>query len=356
MQSWFPDLVLRRDISQKTKFQNVKGGWRKSCSTGSAITGFHGHFILVDDPLSPHEAVSEKKLETATDWFKETLPTRMVDQSITPTILIMQRVHEEDPSYVMLNQGTPVRHICLPATADEEVARPKGVLTNYGKTKLLDPIRLNKDVLFSAERRLGTVSYEGQYGQRPMARTGGMFKIDRLIVERINRSLLDPKKIVRYWDKAATKDGGAFTVGLKMALLKDGRIAILNVVRGQWDSGARNAIMKQTAEMDGKAVVIYTEQEPGAGGKESAEATVRLLAGYRVRLDRPSGDKAVRADPFSGQVNTGNVVLQNAEWNADYIKELQGFPDRVRFKDQVDASSGAFNNLTTPPVRIGAIQ
>ena len=40
----------------------------------------------------------------------------------------------------------------------------------------------------------------------------------------------------------------------------------------------------------------------------------------------------------------GNVRLVRAAWNGPYIEELAAFPNH-RYKDQVDASSGAFNKL-----------
>ena len=87
------------------------------------------------------------------------------------------------------------------------------------------------------------------------------------------------------------------------------------------------------------------EQEPGSGGKESAEATIKNLMGFSVYKDRPVGDKVKRADPFSVFVNNGNVRMLRAFWNDLYIDELTNFPNST-FKDQTDASSGAFAKLS----------
>ena len=90
---------------------------------------------------------------------------------------------------------------------------------------------------------------------------------------------------------------------------------------------------------------IAIEQEPGSGGKESAETTIRNLAGWRVTADRPTGDKVVRAEPYAAQVQGGNVLLVKGAWNQDFIDEHVSFPVG-RAKDQVDAASAAFNLLT----------
>ena len=90
---------------------------------------------------------------------------------------------------------------------------------------------------------------------------------------------------------------------------------------------------------------IHKIKEPGSGGKESAQNTVKNLAGYDVEVVRPSGDKAIRAMPFSSQVNMDNVYMAPGEWNKEYLNELTLFPNS-KYKDQVDASSGAFTLLT----------
>jgi len=153
---------------------------------------------------------------------------------------------------------------------------------------------------------------------------------------------------VRFWDKAGTTEKenkrAAWTVGLKMHRLASGKFLVEDVKRGRWASEERERIILETAQADGHGVEIWQEQEPGSGGKDQAQATIRNLAGYSIRSDRPTGDKAVRADPYSVQVNVGSVFLLTAVWNKDYVDELKDFPFST-YADQVDASSGAFNKL-----------
>ena len=106
----------------------------------------------------------------------------------------------------------------------------------------------------------------------------------------------------------------------------------------------REAIVQETARMDGTSTIIWLEQEPGSGGKESAQASILGLAGFIVYADRPTGDKASRADSYSVQVNNGGIRLLKAPWNRDFIEEHRFFPFST-YKDQVDAAAGAFNKL-----------
>jgi len=58
--------------------------------------------------------------------------------------------------------------------------------------------------------------------------------------------------------------------------------------------------------------------------------------------------------PYAAQVEAGNVILKNAEWNRDFTDEHFNFPNSS-FKDQVDAAAGAFNKLNTKSKQYAAI-
>ena len=266
----------------------------------------------------------------------------------------MQRLHQDDPAgHILAKQKENVRHICLPGEIRNyrRQVRPVDLIENY-KDDLLDVNRMSWKVLKDLESDLGQYGYAGQIGQDPSPPGGGMFKVDKFLI--INQNQYPPAReilhTVRYWDKAGTEGGGgAFTVGVKMTQLIGNRWLVEDVKRGRWASHEREYVIRQTAEMDGYNVDVWEEMEPGSGGKESAEGTIRNLAGFKVYAERPTGDKAFRADPFSVQVNNGNVILLNGEWVHLYKEELRFFPFSTH-KDQVDASSGAFNKLVNKKV------
>lgn len=334
---------------------------------GMSPTGFHAHFILVDDPLDPQQAkrVSETEMEAANNFMSEVLPSRKVDKDTAITWLIMQRLHQNDPTGHLLKKGKGegIRHICLPATKSNKV-RPLRLRRRYGKEGLMDPQRLSMKVLDEARKDLGTFGYAGQYDQHPVPRGGGMFKTGRIDIE--EPPSLGSKQwvsITRGWDKAGTKDGGAYTAGVKIGRWrpagapKDGSEDdwwILNVKRGQWDSFEREQNIKQTAIADKRRTVIGIEQEPGSGGKESAQLTVKRLAGFRVRVIPAVGSKEERADEWSTQVNAGNFRCAPGEWNEAFLDELKHFPLGT-YKDQVDGGSVAFAISAKPTRKVGAL-
>lgn len=363
---YFPNVMIRPDSDNKTNYridyytkspvtgkrERHSSGQRVSCSCMGKITGIHAHMIIIDDPITPKGADGAVLVQTE-KWMKETIYSRMVDKEITAVAMVMQRIHEQDPSGLWIRQakeeGKRLKHICLPATLTKNVA-PAG-LAKYYKDGYFDPVRLGVGALKKQEMALGPYGFAGQYMQTPVPAGSGMFQTERfLIADSVDYN--DVKETVRYWDKAGSYNTGAYTVGLLMHKLEiEGhpKWVVADIVRGQWEAAEREKVIRQTAERDGTKVKIYIEQEGGSGGKESAQHTVANLAGYTVGIDRPTGTngedaKSTRAGPYAGQVNAGNVYLLRALWNSCYIDELRHFP-LSKYKDQVDASSGAFNML-----------
>jgi len=360
-QEIYPELNIKEDKDTKGNFQVAKkvfgsvgrrqaempGGSRYSTSVGGTLTGFHGDILIIDDPLNPSQAASDIELGNANRWMEQTLSTRKTDKAITPTILIMQRLHQDDPTgHMLAKQKENIRHICLPGEILNYRAKvsPPEVIQYY-KDDLLDVNRLTWTVLKDLEADLGQYGYAGQIGQDPTPPGGGMFKVDHFQVLNQLPPAPDIHGTVRYWDKAQSMEKGSpYTVGVKMSKIVGGRWLIEDVKRGRWSTHEREKIIRETAEADGSRVTVWMEQEPGSGGKESADGTIRNLAGFAVYAEKSTGDKAFRADPYSVQVNNGNVMLLNGMWNREFVEEHRFFPFST-FKDQVDASSGAFNKL-----------
>lgn len=181
-------------------------------------------------------------------------------------------------------------------------------------------------------------------------------------------------QIVRGWDLAATPDTGSndpdWTVGTKMAKDATGRFYILDV---RWKRGSPHDVQEfilNTASEDGKGVAISIPQDPAQAGKWQAVDYTRRLAGYNVRTSVesrtvPGADstpsqqsaKITRFSPFSAQAEAGNVKLLRGEWNKRLVDELEAFPEG-RHKDSADATSRAFNELTTAhrPARVSTLR
>jgi predicted phage terminase large subunit-like protein len=358
----YPDLDIKSDKDTKGNYKIVRhvpsrvngrydreviGGNRYSTSVGGTLTGFHADIFIWDDILNPKQSLSDLLIEQANRWIDETASTRKTNKLVSVMIGIMQRLHQNDPTNHLLGKRkTNLRHFCLPGEIRNyrHLLKPAS-LAQYYVNDLFDVNRLSWEILSELEQDLGQYGFAGQIGQNPAPPGGGMFKVDGFQMTSETIRKVEYRKTVRYWDKAGSDRGsGPYTVGVKMSRLRNGMYIIDDVKRGKWSSNRREDIILQTAKADGQDVAILIEQEPGSGGKESAEGTIRNLAGFHIERDIPTGDKVKRADPFSVQVNNGNVLLRVADWNRDFKEEFALFPNST-YKDQVDASSAAFNYL-----------
>jgi len=365
--SYYPWLKIREKHDNKSEYQIAfqeigkrsvgkryeNGGTRYTTSVGGTITGQHGHAIFIDDPINPKqaEATSDINRDAANSWMDRTVSTRTKDKEVTPTCIIMQRLHQDDPTAHRLNlHGIKTKHISLPGEIVGEIneVTPPELASNY-VDGLLDPVRLSRRVLDDLKVLLGPYGYAGQVLQRPVPPGGGMFKIAKFIILASQPPQEKEIQDLWYWDKAGTQDGGDYTVGVLMAQMRKTypgpKYIIKKVVRGQWGPAPRENIIKREAQVTGFRTYIYVEQEPGSAGKDSVAATVKNLAGYRVKADPPTGKKEIRAEPLCAQVEMDNVGIVNGPWVEPFLKEAEFFPFGGKYDDQIDAASGAFNAL-----------
>jgi len=256
-----------------------------------------------------------------------------------------------------------VRHICLPGELTDKVNPPE--LRERYTDGLLDPVRLSRVALDQSRQELGSYGYASQILQDPVPLGGGMFKVDKLnLFDECTRRLTD---IVRSWDKAGTKDAGAYSVGALLGKDTANQTWILDVKRDQLAAADREQLIAKTADEDEAFVASLTtathaprfttllEVEGGSGGKESGENTVANLAGHRVVTQHPTGDKESRAYPFASQVGGGTVNVLKRHWTRDYVEELRFFP-HSKYKDQVDASGQGFNWLSKKRLVVGGLR
>src|SRR5437764_13218088 len=114
---------------------------------------------------------------------------------------------------------------------------------------LLWPARFDRDTLTALKRSLGAYAAAGQLQQQPVPEGGGMCRREWFAV--LEAAPTDVVARCRFWDCAATRDGGDWTVGTKIARTRRGPYVVEHVVRGQWSPGGVDRLVPQTGEGDG---------------------------------------------------------------------------------------------------------
>ncbi len=174
---WGEIFRLTDDENRKTYFSNDKKGWRLATSIGGHGTGEHPDRIVYDDLLSAQQAESEAERQGVRSWLNGTMSTRGAARGVR-TVLIMQRLHEEDPAAHLLSQGgweslvLPMRYepnrmsvTCLGWSDPRKV-----------EGEWLVPARYSEEVVAAIEKKLGPYNSASQLQQRPAPASGGLFQ------------------------------------------------------------------------------------------------------------------------------------------------------------------------------------
>jgi predicted phage terminase large subunit-like protein len=321
------------------EFVKREGSFRNTTVMGQ-INGMGLSLGVIDDPMKGRAEASSKTIRDKTwSWLTDDFFGRFTDDA--GLIMIMTRWHLDDPAGRWLEHFPNTRVLRYPAIAEEdEEFRKKG--------EPLFPEHKSLEFLLDRKKVLTEAGWQSIYQQRPIAAGGDMFPGERFrVISSVDRNAV--RRSIRYVDKADTQDGGAFTACALVHDMKDGTTVVEDMLRGQWTALERDTRILQAAEADKKTCPRYSiwfEQEPGSGGKESAESSVRKFRGFNVQLDKVTGSKEVRAEPYAAQVQAGQVSLVAGSWNRLFIEEHEQFPFG-KYMDQVDATAGAFNKLAS---------
>ena len=319
------------------EYVGYNGSFRNTTVMGQ-INGMGLDFGVIDDPMKGRAEASSKTIRDKTwGWLTDDFFGRFSDKA--GLLMIMTRWHLDDPLGRWIEAFPNTKVLRYPAIAEvDEEYRKKG--------EALFPRLKPVEFLMERKKVLTLAGWQSIYQQSPIAAGGDMFPTERFnVIGSVDRKQI--RRSVRYVDKAGTAGDGAYTCAALVHDMKDGTTVVEDIVRGQWSALDRDERIMQAAQTD-KAICpryeIWFEQEPGSGGKESAESSVRKFKGFTVKLDKVTGSKEVRAEPYAAQVQAGQVSIKAAGWNREFLTEHEEFPNG-KFKDQVDATAGAFNKL-----------
>jgi len=339
-QTYFPEITILHTTEAKSHFKNNFNGERYATSTGESRIGIHAHLIIVDDPLNPKEAESEPQRNTANKHISQTLSTRKVDKKVTVTIIIMQRLHENDPTGHMLKKGKDIKHICLPAELSNKV-KPEEVKAMY-VNGLLDPVRMDAAVLSEAKTDLGSFGYAGQFKQEPADIGGGILKrhwFGRFTIEQMIQRATELRvtPVFQYViDGAYTDDPDNDATGIQCCC-KIGNLAYIldvSIVRKEFPDLIQH--IKQFVAKNGMVAQSRIYVEPKATGKSIVQQMKAQTSLAIVEDENPESSKLVRAVAITPFVEAGRVLLlDGAPWVESYLDEVTTFP-KAAHDERVD--------------------
>lgn len=311
-------------------WRNNYGGIRYFTSVGGGVIGKHAHLIIWDDLIDVERSESEKFRKKAITHLTKTLITRKKNKKVAPTIGIMQRLHENDPTGYMLSQKKiKVNNIRLPASLADGEVKPKE-LEQYYINGLLDPVRLSPDVLLENKTILGSYGYAGQFGQNPAPEEGGMVKKAWFKYARFEDV---PDNIV--WDLWID---GAFTektkndpCGLMMCGfdVRKKMLYVRHAYSKHMELPELLADVKEYAPKHGyNPKRSRARVEPKASG-HSIQQMLRAkgMSAMLIMGTIVSDGKSARLSTASPRIEAGSVTLVEGDWNEEFVNQICTFPN-----------------------------
>lgn len=351
LEKWYRDLFPGTRIEKSTEVEltTTKRGFRLATSVGGVLTGRGGDLIIIDDPVKPQDAMSEVARAKARDWLENTLFTRLNDKVHGNIIVVMQRLHEDDPVGHLLEKGGWT-HLNLPAIADErsEILIGPGRYYIRRAGELLHPEREPEFALERMKIDLGSAMFSAQYQQAPVPPEGNLIHWDWFKYYEGNPPF--PRKagdtIFVSWDTAMkANDLADYSVGTVWHVRNGMRdIHLMDVVRERLDFPT---LRQRVTALHTKWNADFTLIED----KGSGTALIQDLRSQRgrisVRKSEPIGDKVMRMATASPLIEEGRVYLpRTARWLDAFRSEIMAFP-RGRHDDQVDSLSQALEYVRT---------
>ncbi|MFX9108610.1 phage terminase large subunit, partial [Acinetobacter baumannii] len=341
--------------SWKTTVDGYDAGHVYSASMGGQVTGrragtladkgFTGAIIL-DDPLKPEDAFSQTARRKANRKILNTVNSRKA-KSDTPIILIMQRLHVEDPTNFVLTGNVPGEweQISIPALIDDEYISklpehiqrkiPRDVERDAKGRQSYWPLKESLQSLLQLEQggqdkdgaTVSRYTFASQYMQNPKKLGGDLVK-----AEWFPRYLeLPVLKWRAVWADTAqkVKKHNDFSVFLCAGLGYDNNLYIIDVKRGKWEAPellkeAKAFINKHKDSNTKIGKLRYMAVEDKASGTGLIQSISRETT-LPIRAIQRDEDKLSRTMDVILYVEDQRVWLPaNAPWLLNYIEEIEG--------------------------------
>ena len=372
------------------KVMNTHTGWKLASSVSGIGTGERGDRIIIDDPHNVKESESDTVREETVRWFRESISSRFNDLETGALIIIMQRVHYDDVSGVILALGFDYCHLMIPWEYDS--SRQFDDAGNVMRTKVVGwvdprhddddaeandgepawPERFSVNAMARTKAEVGPYAWAGQYQQSPTPRGGGIF--ERLwwqLYESPDGKFPLLEYVIASLDGAFTEkeenDPCALTVwGIFKNEENQRRIILVHAWRKHLKfSGERIAMQpRETAAayrrrtMPKWGLVEWVNDtcnrfkvdklliEAKASGISAAQELQNRygLKTWAIRLCPVKGDKVARALAVQPTFSQLMVYAPARDWADMVIDEMEVFP-KGKYDDLTDSATQAMKYL-----------
>lgn len=335
----FPRMQIKRSVDND--IFTTKRGYRRSTSVLGSVTGMGGDIFIVDDPIKPIDCRSQALRDKANDWLRHTLFQRLDNKEKGQILLVMQRLHLDDPSGHILRNLEGWEHLRLPAIAeipeDIEIGRNRIYKRRVGE--VLNPARESRETIERLKVENGPIIFAAQQQQDPVPEGGAML----------------PTSLYQFYDTLPEKDDASFVLqswdcGAKTNLTNSFSVCTTWLLHQEcfylMHAFRKRMLIHELVEaahtLEKQFSPRYVLIEDASSGTSLGELIKFDLAG-RVQMVKPVLSKELRLFEQTFKFHQGRVFFpKEAPWLRIFLEELRSFPEGD-FSDQVDSMTQALD-------------
>jgi len=315
----FPDVDLRADSKAAGRWETGQGGEYFAAGVGGAITGRGADLLIIDDPHSEQDALSETAMENAYEWYTSGPRQRL--QPGGSIVVVMTRWSLKDLT------GKLIKAQASDVMSDQwDVVEFPAILPS---DNVLWPEFWKKDELLRVKASLSLGKWNAQWQQNPTAEEGAIIKKEWWNTWEKD-SIPPVSYIMQSYDTAFSKketaDYSAITTWGVFQPEEGGpdNLILMDAKRGRWDF----------PELKTNALEEYNYWEPDMVLIEAKASGTPLTDELRtigipvVNYTPSKGrDKHTRMHMVAPIFESGKVWAPERKFSEEVIDECAAFPN-----------------------------
>lgn len=317
----FSDVSLKADSKAAGRWDTDHGGEYFAVGVGGAMTGRGADLLIIDDPHSEQDALSDLAMENAWDWYTSGPRQRL--QPGGAIVIVMTRWNTKDLTARLLKAQTTHR-------ADQWEVIEFPALLPSGTP--LWPTFWKQSELLAVKASLSHQKWQAQWQQQPTNDEGAILKREWWQVWQYD----DPPQVdyvIQSYDTAYSKKETAdysviTTWGVFYPDQDSGaNIILLGVRKGRWDFPELKRIAKEEYEHWRPDNVLIEAKATGITLQQEMRRIGIPVTTYSPGGRRSGQDKVSRAHSIAPILESGMVWAPHTDWAEELVEECAAFPN-----------------------------
>ena len=328
----FGDVTLREDSKAKGRWETNHGGEYFAAGVGGSITGRGADLLIIDDPHTEQDSMSDSAMERAYEWYSSGPRQRL--QPGGRILVVMTRWATDDLTGRLVKAQSEIK-------ADKwKVIEFPAILPN---DEPVWPEYWSKEDLLSVKASISTKNWNAQYMQDPTSEEGAIVKREwwqNWDQEHLPKLLHVIQSYDTAFSKKETADYSAITTwGIFEPV--DGYekcIILLDALKGRYDfPELKNVALEQYQYWEPETVIVEAKASGQPLIHELRRAGIPVIDYVPAR----GRDKHTRINSCAPVFESGMVYAPLDEhWAQEVIEECAAFPNG-QYDDYVDSMTQA---------------